>query len=105
MPSSMRRLNRLRPRLIALRAQPPARVGLVVCPVVVLAFALPGCTPGVLALSLLPLPVVLRHMASVDSPLVPVSVAPEHGALERFFFLMIRRPPRSTLFPYTTLFR
>src|SRR5436309_13765841 len=22
-----------------------------------------------------------------------------------FFFLMIRRPPRSTLFPYTTLFR
>src|SRR5256885_8295989 len=28
------------------------------------------------------------------------------GALVRFFFfLMIRRPPRSTLFPYTTLFR
>src|SRR5438034_6587037 len=27
-----------------------------------------------------------------------------HG-LFRFFFLMIRRPPRSTLFPYTTLFR
>src|SRR3712207_8450559 len=27
-------------------------------------------------------------------------------AMERiFFFLMIRRPPRSTLFPYTTLFR
>src|SRR3712207_8240817 len=25
----------------------------------------------------------------------------DHG----FFFLMIRRPPRSTLFPYTTLFR
>src|SRR5437879_7236755 len=24
---------------------------------------------------------------------------------DRFFFLMIRRPPRSTLFPYTTLFR
>src|SRR3712207_9270127 len=24
---------------------------------------------------------------------------------EVFFFLMIRRPPRSTLFPYTTLFR
>ena len=23
----------------------------------------------------------------------------------RIFFLMIRRPPRSTLFPYTTLFR
>src|SRR2546427_10907102 len=26
-------------------------------------------------------------------------------ALPIFFFLMIRRPPRSTLFPYTTLFR
>src|SRR3712207_8799111 len=26
-------------------------------------------------------------------------------ACYRFFFLMIRRPPRSTLFPYTTLFR
>src|SRR5260221_14517365 len=25
--------------------------------------------------------------------------------LFNFFFLMIRRPPRSTLFPYTTLFR
>src|SRR3712207_7475200 len=25
--------------------------------------------------------------------------------LDLFFFLMIRRPPRSTLFPYTTLFR
>src|SRR5580704_7373637 len=23
----------------------------------------------------------------------------------KFFFLMLRRPPRSTLFPYTTLFR
>src|SRR2546430_9738384 len=30
-----------------------------------------------------------------------------HPVTERcgFFFLMIRRPPRSTLFPYTTLFR
>src|SRR2546426_5114755 len=25
--------------------------------------------------------------------------------ITHFFFLMIRRPPRSTLFPYTTLFR
>src|SRR2546430_17414243 len=30
--------------------------------------------------------------------------APSH-ATPFFFFLMIRRPPRSTLFPYTTLFR
>src|SRR5215203_7018913 len=27
------------------------------------------------------------------------------GSWSCFFFLMIRRPPRSTLFPYTTLFR
>src|ERR1039457_777171 len=34
--------------------------------------------------------------------------APPEGGLKLelgFFFLMIRRPPRSTLFPYTTLFR
>src|SRR2546426_2662192 len=29
----------------------------------------------------------------------------EHRTPCYFFFLMIRRPPRSTLFPYTTLFR
>src|SRR2546429_8550416 len=29
----------------------------------------------------------------------------QHSLLLSFFFLMIRRPPRSTLFPYTTLFR
>src|SRR5260370_31095249 len=28
-----------------------------------------------------------------------------HHPFLLFFFLMIRRPPRSTLFPYTTLFR
>src|SRR2546422_10211423 len=28
-----------------------------------------------------------------------------YGFVFFFFFLMIRRPPRSTLFPYTTLFR
>src|SRR3712207_6951258 len=27
------------------------------------------------------------------------------SSFDFFFFLMIRRPPRSTLFPYTTLFR
>src|SRR2546430_10197091 len=31
--------------------------------------------------------------------------ATESGPVCFFFFLMIRRPPRSTLFPYTTLFR
>src|ERR1035438_10852766 len=40
------------------------------------------------------------------------AAAPQRPALQGgsdslicFFFLMIRRPPRSTLFPYTTLFR
>src|SRR5206468_12857905 len=28
-----------------------------------------------------------------------------HLSFSFFFFLMLRRPPRSTLFPYTTLFR
>src|SRR2546427_478214 len=31
--------------------------------------------------------------------------APSFTKGANFFFLMIRRPPRSTLFPYTTLFR
>src|SRR2546426_10933210 len=30
---------------------------------------------------------------------------PPFSLFSSFFFLMIRRPPRSTLFPYTTLFR
>src|SRR5205085_11721841 len=30
---------------------------------------------------------------------------PRISLFRHFFFLMIRRPPRSTLFPYTTLFR
>src|SRR2546423_4967492 len=33
------------------------------------------------------------------------SPQPGHIPSFFFFFLMIRRPPRSTLFPYTTLFR
>src|SRR6267378_7319518 len=33
------------------------------------------------------------------------SLALSYICLPSFFFLMIRRPPRSTLFPYTTLFR
>src|SRR2546425_3620686 len=34
-----------------------------------------------------------------------MSSSPLHLYFLFFFFLMIRRPPRSTLFPYTTLFR
>src|SRR5438034_2563829 len=36
---------------------------------------------------------------------VNVSLKRFNFLLVFFFFLMIRRPPRSTLFPYTTLFR
>src|SRR5215831_19812513 len=45
-----------------------------------------------------------------SSPLQPILVLPIGSSSRKlsifvFFFLMIRRPPRSTLFPYTTLFR
>src|SRR6266436_9529139 len=36
---------------------------------------------------------------------MPLSLATFLCSISLFFFLMIRRPPRSTLFPYTTLFR
>src|ERR1022692_2921078 len=42
-----------------------------------------------------------KHVCA--SPLCCSGVRP--GTYVSFFFLMIRRPPRSTLFPYTTLFR
>src|SRR2546426_12656531 len=40
-----------------------------------------------------------------DSPRLHDSLNTLWTSLFMFFFLMIRRPPRSTLFPYTTLFR
>src|ERR1022692_4234094 len=53
-------------------------------------------------------PKALGHLQRFDIQVVP----PGHfvtGLIQLlmvfFFFLMIRRPPRSTLFPYTTLFR
>src|SRR6266581_6459991 len=38
-------------------------------------------------------------------PRVRLAPPQTHVLTSLFFFLMIRRPPRSTLFPYTTLFR
>src|SRR3989442_609083 len=38
-------------------------------------------------------------------PISPSFYTSYASLLSFFFFLMIRRPPRSTLFPYTTLFR
>src|SRR2546427_7696062 len=40
----------------------------------------------------------------ISTPLIPLASC-YPPAFVFFFFLMIRRPPRSTLFPYTTLFR
>src|SRR6185503_6065925 len=37
--------------------------------------------------------------------LITTRVLSQFSPFLQFFFLMIRRPPRSTLFPYTTLFR
>src|SRR5260370_669972 len=48
------------------------------------------------------IPLKLRAVAPALSVLGVVPVQVPSTAL---FFLMIRRPPRSTLFPYTTLFR
>src|SRR5215216_7064228 len=42
-------------------------------------------------------PLFVRQCSSVVRRLLSLFLS--------FFFLMIRRPPRSTLFPYTTLFR
>src|SRR5439155_21013453 len=38
-------------------------------------------------------------------PTTLILKSPTSCQLYHFFFLLIRRPPRSTLFPYTTLFR
>src|ERR1039457_6432681 len=43
-----------------------------------------------------------RCQPPVPRPSTPAPVSPSRPLS---FFLMIRRPPRSTLFPYTTLFR
>src|SRR6266850_2410565 len=51
--------------------------------------------------ALLPVLAGFRHPASIA-----IRAVPRRGDFGHvFFFLMIRRPPRSTLFPYTTLFR
>src|SRR3954467_670701 len=43
--------------------------------------------------------------AEVELEQVQGGAHQQGGGLRNAFFLMIRRPPRSTLFPYTTLFR
>src|SRR2546427_3173955 len=46
----------------------------------------------------------VNHSA-LSSLVFCMAVLASYGHRVVFFFLMIRRPPRSTLFPYTTLFR
>src|ERR1039457_1287358 len=46
-----------------------------------------------------------RYIRSQQHPVLDAASYRITPALGIFFFLMIRRPPRSTLFPYTTLFR
>src|SRR3982751_7019486 len=47
----------------------------------------------------------MSHSSSDNWPVVHVMEVLSLHCHESCFFLMIRRPPRSTLFPYTTLFR
>src|SRR2546430_970930 len=47
----------------------------------------------------------MTSSASTHNPGGSTSCSPTTPIALPFFFLMIRRPPRSTLFPYTTLFR
>src|SRR5215475_13889065 len=54
-----------------------------------------------------PVPARRLHPVPVDVGNCRAVVPRVRGVVDHrfFFFLMIRRPPRSTLFPYTTLFR
>src|SRR2546428_426202 len=54
---------------------------------------------------LAPLVIVVRFHPTTPAVRVPPPVAETKLVPAGIFFLMIRRPPRSTLFPYTTLFR
>src|ERR1039458_6427134 len=65
--------------------------------------ALRSCVCSLLAQILTPRSAALPRGRAALAPVFGVRAASR--ASDRFFFLMIRRPPRSTLFPYTTLFR
>src|SRR3990167_7054720 len=51
------------------------------------------------------MPPIIRLMAWPDRKSTRLNSSHSQISYSLFFFLMIRRPPRSTLFPYTTLFR
>src|SRR3954463_11926921 len=54
---------------------------------------------------LLALTLLLSNAGAPQSWILSVYAVDTCTLLIAYFFLMIRRPPRSTLFPYTTLFR
>src|SRR6266542_4811900 len=49
--------------------------------------------------------VVTQPMGSASDQVVPLAPRKRRETRLKFFLLMIRRPPKSTLFPYTTLSR
>src|SRR5258707_709936 len=49
--------------------------------------------------------VVVPLQSALSDPVTERRATPDGRVSLTVFFLMIRRPPRSTLFPYTTLFR
>src|SRR3989442_1164564 len=95
----------------------PVAVALKVTGAAQLELVVPGLSAQLVGGKLPPVGLVLKITrpkgGDVRPPSVVVSVAKKgvepprgiSGAAQLFFFLMMRRPPRSTLFPYTTLFR
>src|ERR1022692_867670 len=52
-----------------------------------------------------PLENIARHLDKCPNVAIDTAARRDYLMMISLFFLMIRRPPRSTLFPYTTLFR
>src|SRR3989449_1060650 len=97
--------------LVAVRVLPSASVSLARTLAAVLSSTVTGPPSATVALSLLATGASLTRVAVIETVAVPLHLGSATGGepvvplSQVFFFLMIRRPPRSTLFPYTTLFR
>src|SRR5258708_242432 len=68
-------------------------------------YRLHRCAVALLDAQLSPSCTTASHDRALADALPLGSRGASHPRVPPFFFLMIRRPPRSTLFPYTTLFR
>src|SRR2546427_750259 len=91
-----------------------AAVALKVTGAAQLELVVPGLRAQLVGVKLPPVGLLLKLTVPRGADFVPLSVSvtvavqvvePPRGISAAAFFLMIRRPPRSTLFPYTTLFR